>query len=122
VWSLWSWSSTTPSNSHIDFTVQTATSAAGLATAPVDPLLFSSPPGPASLAGTQASAHVANTLTGTPDTQLGSADVDSTFVAKDRPRHNAHVRITSTLTPSSDKTQTATLTSWNLQMSCVPDN
>jgi hypothetical protein len=37
-----------------------------------------------------------------------------------RPRRNAYVRITSTLVPSSDQTQTALLASWNLQMDCIP--
>jgi hypothetical protein len=121
VWSLWSWNSTTPSDSHIDFTVQTATTSAGLASAPADPLLFSSPPGPTSLAGTSASAHTANQPAGTPDTQLGSADVDNTFVVNDRPRHNAYVRVTSNLVPSSNQTQSSRLVSWNLQMDCAPD-
>jgi hypothetical protein len=122
VWSLWSWNSTTPGNSHIDFKVQTATTAAGLATAPMDSLLFSSPPGPSSLAGTPASARAANAAAGTPDTQLGAADVESTFAVNGRPLHNAHVRVTSNLEPSTGGAQTAVLASWNLQMSCVPNN
>ncbi len=120
VWSLWSWNSTTPSNSHIDFSVQTATTSAGLSSAPSDPLLFSSPPGPASLAGMSASAHAANQPAGSPNTEIGAADVDATFVVKGRPRHNAYVRVTSNLVPTSDRTQTALLKSWNLQMACVP--
>jgi N-acetylneuraminic acid mutarotase len=122
VWSLWSWNATTPSNSHIDFTVQTATTAEGLASAPSDPLLFSNPPGPASLVGSPASARAANQVAGTPDTHLGAADVDNTFVVNGRPRHNAYVRITSSLVPSSDLTQTALLSSWNLQMDCIQSN
>jgi N-acetylneuraminic acid mutarotase len=121
VWSLWSWNSTTPSDSHIDFTVQTATTSAGLSNAPADPLLFSSPPGPTSLVGKSARAHAANQPAGTPNTELGAADVDNTFVVNNRPRHNAYVRITSTLVPSSNQTQTALLASWNLQMDCAPD-
>jgi N-acetylneuraminic acid mutarotase len=121
VWSLWSWNSTTPADSHIDFTVQTATSAAGLATAPADSLLFSNPPGPASLAGTPASAHAANASTGTPDTEVGSADVDNTLIVNNRPLHNPYVRVTAKLVPSSTQTQTALLTSWNLQVDCVPN-
>jgi hypothetical protein len=122
VWSLWSWNATTPADSHIDFKVQTATTAAGLATAPMDSLLFSSPPGPSSLAGTPASARAANAAAGIPDTQLGAADVESTLAANGRSLHNAHVRITSNLEPSAGGAQTAVLSSWNLQMSCVPNN
>jgi N-acetylneuraminic acid mutarotase len=120
-WSLWSWSSSTPSDSHIDFTVQTATTLAGLDTAPSDPLLFSNPPGPASLVGNPASAHAANQPPGAPNTELGSADVDNTLAVNNRARHNAHVRITSNLVPTSNKSQTALLTSWNLQMDCIPN-
>jgi N-acetylneuraminic acid mutarotase len=120
-WSLWSWNATTPSDAHIDFTVQTATTAAGLATAPADALLFSNPPGPAALSGQAASAHASNHPTGTPDTEIGSLSVDDTFVAKGRARNNPYVRITSTLVPSSDKKQTALLASWNLQLDCIPD-
>jgi N-acetylneuraminic acid mutarotase len=120
VWSLWSWNSSTPSDSHIDFTVQTATTLAGLASAPSDTLLFSSPPGPASLVGSPASAHAANKPPGSPNTELGAADVDHTFVVNDRPRHNAYVRVTSKLVPTSNKAQTALLASWNLQMDCAP--
>jgi hypothetical protein len=120
-WSLWSWNSTTPSDSHIDFTVQTATTAAGLATAPSDALLFSNPPGPAALAGQSASAHAANKPSGSPDTEIGSASVDDTFAANGRARHDAYIRVTSRLVPSSDKKQAALLTSWNLQVDCIPD-
>ena len=120
MWSLWSWNATTPSDSHIDFSVQTATTLAGLSSAPSDRLLFSNPPGPTVLAGQTASAHAANQPPGTPNTEIGAADVDNTFVVNNRPRRNAYVRITSTLVPSSDQTQTALLASWNLQMDCVP--
>jgi hypothetical protein len=122
VWSLWSWNSTTPSDSHIDFKVQTATTAAGLASAPMDSLLFTNPPGPAALAGTPASARAANQAAGTPGTQLGAADVENTLAVNGRPLHTAHVRITSNLVPSSNQSQTALLSSWNLQMACVPNN
>jgi N-acetylneuraminic acid mutarotase len=120
VWSLWSWNATTPSDSHIDFSVQTATTLAGLSSAPSDGLLFSSPPGPAALVGQTASAHAANQPPGTPNTEIGAADVNNTFVVNNRPLRNAYVRITSSLVPSSDQTQTARLASWNLQMDCVP--
>jgi N-acetylneuraminic acid mutarotase len=121
VWSLWSWNATTPSDSHIDFAVQTATTVAGLSSAPADPLLFSNPPGPTALVGQPASAHAVNQPVGTPNTMIGAADVDNTFVVNDRPRHNAHVRITSKLVPSSNQSQTALLASWNLQMDCAPN-
>jgi hypothetical protein len=84
-------------------------------------LLFSNPPGPAALASQTASAHAANQPSGTPDTEIGSLNVDDTLVANSRARHNPYVRITSRLVPSSDKKQTALLTSWNLQLDCIPD-
>jgi hypothetical protein len=120
VWSLWSWNATTPYDSHVDFSVQTATTSAGLSSAPSDALSFSSPPGPASLVGQPARAHAANQPPGTPDTEIGAVDVDQTFLVNNRPRHNAYVRITSSLVPSSDQSQTALLASWNLQLDCIP--
>lgn len=120
VWRLWSWSSLTPSDTHIDFAVQTASTKAGLAAAPEDRILFSSPPGPAALAGTSTSAHAVNVpAAGSPDTQLGSASIDYTLKTKGRPRSHKYLRVTSHLVPSADKLKAPTLSSWDLQVSCA---
>lgn len=114
LWSLWSWSASTPSDSKIQFFVTTASTAAGLDTAPEDPLLFSNPPGPATLAGQQAVAQG-----GTTPTQTGSASVVSTLTAKNRLPNQGFLRVRSYLVPSSDGKSAPKLTSWNLQASCV---
>ena len=119
VWRLWSWNTLTPSDSRVDFTVQTAKTKAGLAAAPADRLLFSSPPGPAALVGTNAAAHAANVPVGAPDTRIGSAMVDYTLWKNSRTRNNKHLRITSRLAPSTDKQKAPTLVSWDLQVDCV---
>ncbi|APR79980.1 Cell division protein FtsH [Minicystis rosea] len=113
-WGLWSWNSVTPSDSKISFSVQTADTAAGLATAPMDDLLFSNPPGPTALAGTSVVAK-----TGSPSTNAGSAVVDSTLLAKSRSRIKNFLRVTSHLIPSTDNLSAPVLSAWNLQVSCV---
>ncbi|HTV21819.1 MAG TPA: choice-of-anchor L domain-containing protein [Polyangiaceae bacterium] len=113
VWSLWSWNATTPGDSKVEFYVQTATTAAGLATATRDTLLFTNPPGPTTLAGTAAIAKA-----GTPDTRTGSATVQNTLVANSRNLHSPFLRISAKLVPTTTKLQAPVLTSWNLQTSC----
>jgi hypothetical protein len=113
VWSLWSWGATTPGDSKVEFYVQTATSAAGLATATRDALLFTNPPGPTALAGTAAIAKA-----GSPDTRTGSATVQNTLAANSRNLNSSHLRISAKLVPTTDKLQAPTLNSWNLQTSC----
>lgn len=115
VWGLWSWNATTPSTSSIDFKVQTASSLAGLAGAPNDALKFSDPPGPAGLAGQNVVAR-----TGPPSTITGSAVVEKTLLANNRPINLPFLRITSHLAPSMDKLNAPILKTWNLQTSCVP--
>lgn len=118
-WRLWSWSTITPSDSRVEFTVQTATSKAGLTTAPVDTVVFSNPPGPSALSGAPAKAHAVNVPPGSPDTQLGSALIDATLEKNGRSRYSRHLRVTSRLVPSSDQTKAPILASWDLQTSCV---
>jgi hypothetical protein len=113
VWSLWSWSATTPGDSKIEFYVQAADTTAGLATAPSDALLFSTSTGPSALVGQPAVAKA-----GTPNTQTGSVVVYDTLKAKNRLLSANHVRITARLVPTTDLLQTPTLGSWNLQTSC----
>ena len=113
-WGLWSWNSVTPSDSSISFTVQTADTAAGLATAPSDTLLFSNPPGPAALVNQPVVARA-----GSPNTTAGSAVVDETLRINGRGRAKNFLRVTSRLKTSTDKLQAPTLSAWNLQMSCI---
>ena len=110
---LWSWAATTPSDSKIEFYVQTAATAAELATATRDPLLFTNPPGPSALAGTAVVAKA-----GSPDTRSGSATVQNTLAANSRNLNFPHLRISARLVPTTDKLQAPVLTSWNLQTSC----
>lgn len=113
LWGHWSWTAVTPSDTRIAYYVATADTEAELATAPEHPLLFSDPPGPSALSGTQAIARA-----GSPDTQNGSAVVDTTLAAAGVPRNPRFVRIRSRLTPSSAKDAGPTLAAWNLELSC----
>lgn len=116
VWGHWSWTATTPNDSRINYYVTTATTQAGLATAPEDQLRFSNPPGPVAVTGQHASAKT------TPvDTQNGAAVVDSTLLSAGRPRDNRFVRIRSHLLPSSDGYSAPVLHAWNLEISCKPN-
>lgn len=114
VWSLWSWSAATPSDSKVQFFVTTASTAAGLDTAPEDTLLFSNPPGPTTLAGQPAVAQG-----GATPTQTGSASVVNTLTSKGRLPNQGFLRVRSYLVPSADGKSAPKLTSWNLQASCV---
>lgn len=114
-WGLWSWNASTPLDSRIEFYVQTAATQAELDTAPLDPLRFSNPPGPAALTGKPAVASA-----GVPDTQGGAASVGEALSAAGRALAHPYLRVTSTLIPSSDGKQTPTLATWNQQFSCVP--
>jgi hypothetical protein len=116
MWGLWSWAAQTPSDTSIAFTVQTADTAAGLPTAPADALQFSNPPGPEALVGQAAVARA-----GSPNTSAGSAAVSTTLLARGRPRNLPYLRVVSHLTPSVDKLSAPTLSAWDLQVDCQPD-
>ena len=119
-WQLWSWTGVTPGDASIDFKVQTAATKAALGSAPADTLLFSNPPGPAALLDQPAKAHAVNQPAGTPDTQSGAALVDYTLKKAGRLRTHPHLRVTSHLAPTSDKYSGAILSSWNMQIDCIP--
>jgi hypothetical protein len=119
-WQLWSWTAVTPGDSSIDFKVQTAATSAGLATAPADPILFSMPPGPLALLDQPTKAHAAGVPAGSPDTQSGAASVDYTLQKAGRLRNQAFLRITSHLAPTSNKASGSTLSSWDMQIDCIP--
>jgi hypothetical protein len=114
VWGHWSWGSTTPGNSQIEYYVRTAATQIGLDTAPEDALQFSNPPGPVALKGTPAIAKAATSTT------AGAAVVDTTLAAKSRPRNKKFLRVRSHLVPTTDKTAPPVLSAWNLQVTCVP--
>ena len=116
VWGSWSWTTTTPNDSRIEFYVKTATPLAALAAAPEDAVQFTNPPGPLALAGSSAVAKTAPT-----DTRNGSAVVDKTFVAKSRFRHHRFTRVRSHLKPSTDLLSAPVLHAWNLELSCTPN-
>jgi hypothetical protein len=114
VWSLWSWTSSVPSDSRIEFFVSAASTVAELDGAPEDRLMFSDPPGPSARAGQNAMAQSAS-----PSTQNGSVLVDEALRANGRdPSPNA-VRIRSYLVPSTDGMSAPVLNDWNLEFTCV---
>lgn len=115
VWGSWSWTTTTPSNSSIEFYVKTASTLAGLDTAPEDAIRFTNPPGPGALSGTPAIARTSPT-----DTRNGSAVVAQTFASMSRPQGNRFVRVRSALKPSTDLLSAPVLHAWNLEASCQP--
>lgn len=124
VWRLFSWGAVTPSNSYITFNVATATSEAGLATASLVNLTWSTPvPGlpPGANTTQQASAGAAGVPTAsiTVGTQTNGASPDATFLANNLPRTNNFVRVTATLYPDSTKTLSPTLSTWNMELDCV---
>ena len=113
-WGLWSWNSVTPSDSSIAFGVQIAATAAELYSAPMDPLIFSDPPGPTALAGQNAVARA-----GTPNTNAGSVIVENALRANNRMHNLPVLRITSTLSPSTDLLSAPTLSAWDLAFDCT---
>jgi hypothetical protein len=119
-WQLWSWTALTPGDSGLDFQIQTASTSAGLATAPADPLLFSMPPGPLALVNQPAVAHAANVPPGKPDTQSGAASVDYTLEKAGRKRNLSFLRVTTHLDPTTDQSAGPKLTSWDMQIDCIP--
>jgi hypothetical protein len=117
LWSFLSWDCETPSDSHIDFDVAVAPSLAELPTAARDPLLFTNPPGPASLVGTPIGAHAA--VAGI-STQFGGTLVDTTLAMNARARDSKTMRLRAHLVPSSDRLQAPLLRLWDQQVSCQP--
>ncbi|MFO0568462.1 MAG: choice-of-anchor L domain-containing protein [Polyangiaceae bacterium] len=115
LWGHWSWTSSTPNDSRIEYYVKAASTAAGLATAVEHPLAFTNPPGPSSLAGSPAVAH-----TNPIDTQNGSAVVTNTLALYGLNAKSRFVQVRSRLVPSSDKLSAPTLHAWNLEVSCQP--
>jgi hypothetical protein len=113
-WGAWTWSSSLPSDSGIDFKVAVASTAAGLSSAPLDSLQFTNPPGPAGLAGQPIGARAAT------NTENGSAVIEKTLIAHSRNGSAPFLKVESYLNPSSDQTKPPTLISWDLQVSCQP--
>jgi len=114
-WSFFAWNASTPGDSRIDFDIAVAPTVADLATAPVDPLQFSDPPGPAALAGQSIAAR-----SGTPDTQTGGTVVDWTLQANRRLRTSKAMRLRAHLFASPDLTALPVFLLWNQSISCQP--
>jgi hypothetical protein len=114
-WSFFAWNAVTRGDSRIDFDIAVAPSVAELATAPIDPLQFSDPPGPAPLAGQPISAR-----SGTPDTQMGGTVVDATLRANLRARTSKTMRLRAHLFASPDLQYAPVLQLWNQSISCQP--
>ena len=112
-WGLWSWNSVTPSDSSISFAVQIAATPDAIDSAPKDALIFSNPPGPAAFAG---HAAVARTSSGT---SAGSVIVENALKANNRIFNLPVLRITTTLSPSTNKLAAPTLSAWDLAFDCA---
>ncbi len=117
-WGHWSWSTTTPDDSQVEFYIRTATTAAGLDSATEIPLRFTNPPGPSALNGQHAIARA--NYSGL-NTQGGSLVVDSVLASAGVPRQLPFVRVRSRLTPTTDRLNAPTLAAWNLAISCQPE-
>jgi hypothetical protein len=115
-WTDWSWTTSTPTDSYVAFSVKTASSASGLDSAPEDALLFTNPPGPSQKTGDPAVAEDGNPV----DTQVGALVVDSTLKANNRATNQPFLRVISHLAPSSDAAFAPTLLAWNQQFECIP--
>jgi hypothetical protein len=114
-WGLWSWASTTPGDSRIDFEIAVANAASDLGSSSFMPLEFTDPPGPTDSVG-----EFIGAVDGTPDTQQGGTVVDTTLAHNGRPRQSPFLRMRAHLIPSSDRLLAPTLESWNLEISCRP--
>ncbi len=114
-WSFFAWNTSALGGAHIDFEIAVAPSVAELATAPIDPLLFSDPPGPFGLAGQPISAR-----SGTPDTQSGGTLIDWTLRSNERPRTSRAMRLRAHLVASPDLASAPVLRLWNQSISCQP--
>jgi regulation of enolase protein 1 (concanavalin A-like superfamily) len=102
VWRFFDWETITPSDSDIRFLAGTAATQAGLPTS-----------------DTAAGVVYLGTASGPPITTWTGADVGAALVAaKEYPSYN-YLRIFVDFQPSSDHTQSATLTDWRQQFDCV---
>jgi len=99
VWGLYSWDTSTPDTTKIEFTVKVADTAAGLDTATE----ISTPLAVAKLS---------------PDTQKGTANLNSFLQAQGAKPNSKFVRIRGHLTPSS--LSTPVIHGWSLEMDCLP--
>ena len=114
-WSFFAWNAVTPGSSRVDFDIAVAPTVAELAAAPIDPLQFSDPPGPAALVGLPISARA-----GAPDTQTGGTVVDFTLRANQRFRTSKAMRLRAHLFASPDLALAPVLQLWNQSISCQP--
>lgn len=113
VWRLYSWTASTPLDSHIDFTIQTASTSATLSSAPQENLLFDTT-WPMTLQNTQVIAKTAN------GTTAGSTSPDYSLQKANQVENYNYLRVTAHLVPSSNKLSAPTLMSWDMQVDCQP--
>jgi hypothetical protein len=114
VWGLWSWSTSTPSDSQIEFYVKAANTLAGLDSAQETTLKFKDVP--SSLDGQPVIAR-----TSPVNTIIGSAPVHDTLAGASLNTQARFVRVRSRLVPSADGLQAPSMSNWNLQLSCQPN-
>jgi hypothetical protein len=100
VWRFFDWETVTPGDSSISFSAQTASTTAGLSSAVAAPL------------GSASGATI---------TSWVGADVESALNAlTPKQTSQAYLQVNITLNPTTDKTQTPTLTAWRQTYDCVP--
>ena len=117
VWGLFSWSATTPKDSHIDFSVQTAPTNAELGTAQSTAMSVVARATGATPAGHGGGIYPA--LSGTGDTQAGSVIVNTVLEETNQPTQDVWLRVQANLVASSDRLTPPTLSAWGLQVGCV---
>jgi len=115
VWRDFSYVAITPGDSKISFTIQTATSLALLPSAPLETLVFSAVPGPPTMALLNQPVVASTALA----SDTGSTSPDYTLQINKQIQNNYYLRVTATLTPSSNMLQAPTLSSWDMLIDCA---
>lgn len=105
-WGIFTWASTTPSDSSVDFLAAFAPNP-GSGDGGIDQASDLTPP-------------FAIASRGPPDTEVGAFDLGQYAKANAIPASNSFLRVHAILQASSDRSQAPTLTSMNLQVDCTP--
>ncbi|MEZ4370683.1 MAG: vWA domain-containing protein [Polyangiaceae bacterium] len=114
VWGLWSWASTTPSDSRVRFQIATGNTQSELDSASFAPLEFTADSGTSGTPGTPAVASFAL------GTENGSLSVASNLTRLGLASGVPWVRVRMLLDPSTDGQSAPNVSAWNLQLSCIP--
>jgi hypothetical protein len=101
VWGVYSWTTTTPADSSVQFFATAAATQAALNT-------------------TTELSPAFGSAQAMPNTQIGAADVGAFLQSKNVPMNTGFLRVRSHVSPSSDGTKTPTLSSYSLGLDCVP--